>query len=87
MLALSYDSDSGVESVWVDGIKVVEKNIGDGVTHATQEDVRMGSTNVDLRKFKGRIARMQVYDVALTAEQIIDLQEDRGNIPSFVDHF
>ena len=82
----SYDYATGVESVWVDGARVAEKNIGAGVSLATQEDARMGSTSVNGLNFRGRLTRMQVYDVALTAEQIEEVKEDgRGNAPTACD--
>ncbi|KAL9971321.1 hypothetical protein ACROYT_G023832 [Oculina patagonica] len=66
----SYDRNTGVASLWLNGQQVVQQNIGAGLTLATQDKVRMGVKGGDGRYFKGRIAAMQIYDFALTAEQI-----------------
>ena len=36
----------------------------------TQDNVRMGVKTGDMRYFRGRIAAMQIYDVALTEGQV-----------------
>ena len=66
----SYDHNTGVESLWLDGRQVEQTNIGAGLTLGTQDDVRMGAKEGDGRYFRGRIAAMQIYDVALTEEQV-----------------
>ena len=66
----SYDYTTGIASLWLNGQLVVQQNLGAGMTLATQENVRMGVKGGDARYFKGRISAMQVYNVALTAEQI-----------------
>ena len=67
----SYDYNSGIARLWVNGQQVVEQNIGADTPLASQDHVRMGASEVDTsRFFKGRITAMQVYNVALTAEQI-----------------
>ncbi|XP_022799212.1 discoidin-1 subunit B/C-like isoform X1 [Stylophora pistillata] len=66
----SYDSTSGYAKLWIDGIEVVKSNIGAHLHLATQDNVRMGVKNGDGRFFKGRIAQMQVYNVALSQKQI-----------------
>ena len=66
----SYDYNTGVTSLWLDGKQVVKTNIGAGLTLGTQDDVRMGAKWGDGRYFKGRIAAMQAYDVALSEEQV-----------------
>ena len=66
----SYDHNTGMARLWLDGKQIAELDIGAGMTLATQDDVRMGVKEDDDRYFKGRITSMQVYDVALTAEQI-----------------
>lgn len=66
----SYDQASGDAKLWVDGIVVQTVNIGANLQLATQDSVRMGVKIGDSRYFKGRIAQMQVYNVALTLEQI-----------------
>jgi len=66
----SYDHNTGIASLWLDGKQVVQKNIGTGMTLSTQDNVRMGAKGGDGRYFKGRISAMQIYDVALTEEQV-----------------
>ncbi|XP_078350169.1 uncharacterized protein LOC144634989 isoform X2 [Oculina patagonica] len=66
----SYDHNTGIASLWLNGQQVVQQNIGAGMNLATQDAVRMGVKAGDGRFFQGRITAMQVYDVALTAEQI-----------------
>ena len=67
----SYDHQTGNAGLWLNGQEVVQQNIGAGMTLATQDKgVRMGVKQGDSRYFKGRITAMQIYDVALTAEQI-----------------
>ena len=69
-IGASYDYITGMASLWVNGVRVVEKNIGAGVTLGTQDNVRVGVKADDPRYLTARIASMQFYDVALTAEQI-----------------
>ena len=66
----SYDHNTGVASLWLDGQQVVQTNIGAGLTLGTQDEVRMGAKGGDGRYFRGRIAAMQIYDVALSEEQV-----------------
>ena len=71
----SYDGSSGEAKLWVNGAVVQTKNIGAGLDLATQDSIRMGVKDGDERYFKGRIAEMQVYNVALTQEQIQAIQQ------------
>ena len=57
-------------SIWANGVRVLEKSIGAGITLGTQDNVRVGARAKDPRYLTARIAAMQFYDVALTAEQI-----------------
>ena len=66
----SYDHNTGVASLWLDGQQVVQTNVGAGMTLGTQDNVRMGVKVGDRRYFRGRIAAMQIYDLALTEEQV-----------------
>jgi len=76
----SYDHKTGVASLWRDGQQVVQTNIGAGMTLGTQDNVRMGAKGGDGRYFRGRIAAMQIYDVALTEEQVNAVKTaGRGN--------
>ena len=69
-IGASYDYITGMASLWVNGVRVVEENIGAGITLGTQDNVRVGVKADDPRYLTARIAAMQFYDVALTAEQI-----------------
>ena len=66
----SYDRANGHAKLWVDGKVVQTVNIGANLQLGTQDSVRMGAKIGDSRYFKGRIAQMQVYNVALTQKQI-----------------
>ena len=73
----SYDQANGDAKLWVDEKVVQTLNIGANLELATQGSVRMGTKIGDARYFKGRIAQMQVYNIALTQEQI-KLIKDRS---------
>ena len=72
----SYNHETGKASLWLNGRKVKESNIGAGITLATEQIVRMGAAaKPGGQRFKGRITAMQVYNVALTAGQINEVKE------------
>lgn len=71
----SYDGASGYAKLWIDGNVVQTLHIGAGLDLATQDPIRMGVKEGDGRYFRGRIAQMQVYNVALTQEQIQVIQQ------------
>ena len=71
----SYDNITGTAKLWVDGDQVLTKHFEDSLELGTQDSVRMGVRTSDNRHFKGRIAMMQVYNVALTQEQIQTILE------------
>ena len=71
----SYDRGTGNAKLWVNGAVVQTLNIGIGLDLATQDSIRMGAKIGDERHFKGRIAQMQVYNEALTQEQIQAIQK------------
>ena len=76
----SYESKTGIAKLWLNAQQVVQIYIEPKMELATQGDVRMGAKAGDSRYYKGRITAMQVYDVALTAEQINAVKNpDRGN--------
>ena len=66
----SYNHNTGIASLWLDKQRVVQTNIGAGMTLGTQDNVRMGAKGGDGRYLRGRISAMQIYDVALTEEQV-----------------
>ena len=64
-VAASYDHNSGNNSLFINGHLRLSQNIGTGYEIATaSQGVRMG------RHFRGKIAEMKVYDVALNEAQI-----------------
>lgn len=69
----SYNHTSGKVKLWVDGCKANERTRRAGLRLSTQSKVRIGGKN--WRSFKGRIAQMQVYNLALNQEQIQAIQE------------
>ena len=66
----SYNHNTGIASLWLNGQPVVQTNIGAGMYLGTQDNVRMGVKGGDGRYLRGRISAMQIYDVALTEEQV-----------------
>ena len=64
LVGASYDNGSGDAKLWIDGALVKSENIGSGLELATQGNVKMG------KRLKGKITQMQVYNLALTQEQI-----------------
>ena len=71
----SYERATGNAKLWVNGAVVQTMSIGIGLDLATQDSIRMGAKIDDERHFKGRIAQMQVYDKALSQEQIQAIQK------------
>ena len=69
-VAATYDHNSGNNSLYINGHLRRSRNIGTGYEIATaSRRVRMGVKD-DSIYFKGRIAEMKVYDVALNEAQI-----------------
>ena len=78
-VAATYNSYTGVNSIYVDGVLNKTQNVEKGVRIATNDPaVRMGVKIGDSRYFKGAITKMMVYDVALRAEQILAVR-NQGN--------
>ena len=72
----SYDHEAGKTSLWLNGTKVEERDIRVDITLATEQNVRMGAAaKPGGRRFKGRVTAMQVYNLALTAEQINEVKD------------
>ena len=72
----SYDDETGKASLWLNGTEVKETDIGTGIILYTGHIVRMGAAaKPGGQSFKGRITAMQVYNVALTAEQINEVKD------------
>ena len=71
-IGVSYNSSSGFVKLWHDGQQVASKDIG-RIKIATQYDVRVGArhTENDVGYFRGRVACLQFYSIALT-QRLID---------------
>ena len=72
----SYDQDTRIASIWLNGERVVQQIIGACKTLGTQDNVRMGAKDGDQRYLLGRIAAIQVFDAALTAKQILKVKKN-----------
>ncbi|XP_068706648.1 uncharacterized protein [Montipora foliosa] len=66
----SYNHSSGEAKLLVDGKEVQSKNIGTGFELGTQDNARLGVRLGDGKFFKGNIAQLKVYNVALSPEQM-----------------
>jgi len=70
-VAGSYDHNTGINSLYINGHLTASKNISTGYSiETTFPRVRMGSHDLFIQEFKGKIAEMKVYDVALNEAQI-----------------
>ena len=70
-VAASYDHSSGNNSLYINGHLKASNNIGRGYQIATNtKKVRMGSKSGRAENFKGKIAEMKVYDIAVNETQI-----------------
>ena len=71
-VAGSYDRNTGINSLYINGRPSDSNNIGKGHKILTMSSrVRMGTKGDENQTyFKGKIARMKVYDVALNEAQI-----------------
>ena len=67
----SYDHNTGINSLYINGHLKASQNISTGYSiETTSHRVRMGSDDRFIPDFKGKIAEMKVYDVALNEAQI-----------------
>lgn len=70
-VAATYDSNTGVNSIYVDGVLNKTQNIGTGYRISTNDPtIRMGVKIGDSRLFNGAITQMGIYNVSLTGDQI-----------------
>ena len=86
-VAASYDHSSGNHSLYINGHLNASRNIGTGYSIATgSHRVRMGTVEWFIPRFKGKIAEMKVYDVALNEAQI-QTSIRQGNCTFFQNRF
>ena len=71
-VGVTYDYSTGVVRIWIDGKMVGEVSIG-SMEISTDQFIRMGYGVIptDQRAFKGRISCLQMYNRALTQEEIV----------------
>ena len=69
----SYDNETGESKLWAEGAFKQTRNLGANKQLGTQGSVRMGVRKDDNRYFKGKISQLQIYDVALSQRQILEL--------------
>ena len=65
----SYDYNTGTATLWIDGIDVQQMNLGK-VELSTDKDIRIGSGQGEGDSFEGRISCLQIYDKALTRDEV-----------------
>ena len=79
-VAATYDHNTGVNSLYINGDPDNSHNIETGYEISTNDRrVRMGVKAGDGRYFKGKIAQMKVYDIALNTDQIQAAMNAEGN--------
>ena len=71
----SYDNETGEIKLWADGAFKQMQNMAAGVELGTQGNVRMGARKNDYRYryFRGKISQLQIYNEALSQQQILKL--------------
>lgn len=67
---MSYSYKTGLANLWINNGTVGSRNVGAKRQILTESDIYLGSAFEDGHAFQGRLAGVQVYDVALTDEQI-----------------
>lgn len=74
-ISATYDHRTGLATLWINGNPVSQRNIGKFTLGlATNYPVVVGQRPGDRRVFRGRIACLQIYNVALTRAQIVARQ-------------
>ena len=71
LVGASYDDDTGIARLYVDGKTVAEKNLkaNGGVATTDQFKLYVGGVPEDENNFNGRITNLWIFDVALTLDQ------------------
>ncbi|XP_032232655.2 uncharacterized protein LOC5508016 [Nematostella vectensis] len=70
-VGFSYDYTSGCLKLYLNGVLVREYNIGK-VELATDREIRLGAVTHDSRYYRGRITCLQIYNTALSRNEIRD---------------
>lgn len=66
----SYNQSSGEAKLWIDGHESQSQNIGAGLELATQDSARIGALPYNGGYLKAKIGQLQLYNEALSQEQI-----------------
>ena len=69
----SYDNETGEIKLWAEGVFKQTRNWGANKQLRTQGSVRMGVRENDNRYFKGKISQLQIYNEALSQQQILKI--------------
>lgn len=82
-LAVSYSSSNAIMEIWTDGHKQIRKQFRKLTIKTTDGPIRIGKveTSGNTRYFKGQISCLQVYEMALTGNEILETM-DRCFLPS-----
>lgn len=72
-IAATYDYNTGLATLWLDSIPISQRNIG-RIRLATNYPAVSGRRPGDPRHFRGRIACLQIYNLALNSYQIRKLK-------------
>lgn len=70
-IAATYDRRTGLASLWLDSLPIIQRRLGrfrSGL--ATNYPIVIGSKPGDRRKFRGKIACVQMYNYAMNGQQI-----------------
>ena len=65
----SYNYNTGSATLWIDGTHMQQMNLGK-VELSTDKDIRIGSGHGKGDSFEGRISCLQIYDKALTRDEV-----------------
>ena len=77
-VGLSYDNDTRNAAVYLDGKVIATKQSSKDASNKTQYPLFAGYVSSDYDPFDGRIAWIQLYDVALSVEQVNAVQHFTG---------
>lgn len=69
-IGATYDGQTGLATIWRNSLPVAQRNIGRGIRLDTKSPAIMGKRSKGRQPFRGRIACMQVYRVALNGPQM-----------------
>ena len=77
-IGLSYDNDTRNAAVYLDGEVITTEQLSKDASYETQYPLFAGYVSSEYSSFDGRIAWIQLYDVALSVEQVKAVQHFTG---------